>query len=252
MAGVAGENDGEFEIVYVDGNPFKVTTDVTKGRVIVESLCEYDDSKLVISENGESFATVYNKEKDDFVNYTINIDNLSEEAVDLEIIDDSGNVVEEIKSYEELIGDVYRGQSAAAAGVTVVTGISVSTLLAATFAAAACIAVESVIYYGAKAAIQAISGDKDLKSQYFRAYIHEKNVFINNFPISRENAISRIIRGDSIYTFYQTEAKRITLASGMGCSKPDISNLEGKIRFYHFHTLKKHGEHIFYGMPIIK
>lgn len=170
--------------------------------------------------------------------------------VDIEVIDEDGNVVEKNDEYDDLINDSYDGQVAAT--VTVVTAITVESLITALLASAACIAVSGVIYYGAKAAVHEIEKTKNQKKYYYKAYINNKNVFINLNRISKASAISHIRRGKDIYTYTKSLAKAVTKESGLGVSSPDISCFKGKkVKFYHYHTSPQNGSHIFYGVPVI-
>ncbi len=238
------------EIVYVDGEKFVVTTNLNNGTVTVKSANKDDESVLVISENGDANVTVLDDREEEFVDYSLDIEELSEDNVDIEVMDEEGSVVDQIEGYDDLIDDSYDGQVAAT--VTVVTVITVETLITALLASVACIAVSGVIYYGAKAAVNEIEKNKNQKKYYYKAYIYNKNVFINLNRISKKSAIAQIKRGKHIYTYTKELAKSVTKETGLGVSSPDISCFKGKkVRFYHYHTSPKNGSHIFYGVPVI-
>ena len=236
--------------VYVDGEEFIVTTNLDDGVVTVESADKSDESILEITESGEASASVFDASEEEFVDYVLDIEDLSEENLDIEVIDENGNVVEMIDEYDDLIDDSYDGQ---AATVTVITAVTVETLITALLVSAACIAIAGVIYYGAKAAVKEIEKSKEQKKYYYKAYIYNKNVFINLNRISKTSAISRIKNGKNIYTYTKSLAKDVTKVSGLGVSSPDISCFKGKkVKFYHYHTSPKNGSHIFYGVPVIE
>ena len=238
------------EIVYVDGEEFVVTTNINDGTVTVKTTDKDDESILEISKNGDADVTVFDRTEEEFVDYSLNIEDLSEENLDIEVIDEDGTVVEKIDEYDDLIDDSYDGQVATT--VTVVTVVTVESLITALLVAAACIAVAGVIYYSAKAAVREIEKTKSQKKYYYKAYIYNKNVFINLKRISRASAISRIRSGKNIYTYTKSLAKAVTKGSGLGVSSPDISCFKGKkVKFYHYHTSPKNGSHIFYGAPVI-
>lgn len=235
------------EVVYVDGNAIKVTVDAENGIIKSQAVDRFDESSLTICENSDNIITVYDDEEEDFVDYEIEINDLSEENVDIEIINENDEIVDEFNDYDELIEDSYDGQ----ASVAVLTTITVGSLITAILEASACIAVASVIYYGAKAAVKAIKKKKENKSYYYKAYIYEKNIFINLKKISRASAVSRIKKKKNVYTYKSSNAKNIVLATGLGCTSSEISDLRGKIRFYHYHTANRNGAHSFYGTPKI-
>lgn len=235
------------EIVYVDGNAIKVTVDPISEIITAESVDKKDDTCLVISEQFGSMATIYDETEQEYIDYDIDVEDLSYEDVDITVYDEEGEIVEDYDDIDDLLDDEYDGQAATA---TVVTTISVSSLITALLEVAACIAVAGVIYYGAKAAVKAIT-KKGKKKQYFKAYIYDFNVFINiSNAISRNSAINRIKTKRNVYTYSSSRAKSIVKATGLGCTPKEISDLKGKIRFYHYHTAKRNGAHAFFGKPV--
>lgn len=236
------------DVVYVDGKEFVVITNLDNGIVSVKTTDKDDESVLEISENGDANITVLDEAEEEFVDYSLNIEDFSEENLDIEVINEDGEVVEKIDEYDDLINDSYDGQAA----IAVVTVITVETLITALLASAACIVVSGIVFYGAKAAVREIEKTKKQKKYYYKAYIYNKNVFINLNRISKTSAISRIKKGKNIYTYTKSLAKAVTKASGLGVSSPDISCFKGKkVKFYHYHTNPKNGSHIFYGVPVI-
>lgn len=235
------------EVVFVDGNKIKVTIDVATGNVVSESVDSGEKSCLEIKSNGESVATVLDEEEG-YVDYVLDIEDLSYSDVDVKVIDDNGEIVEEYDEYEDIVEDTYEEQAVA---VTVVTGITVGTLITAVLEVAACIVVAGVIYYGAKAAVSAIKKSANKRKYYYKAYIYQKNVFINiSKNISTESAVKRIRLGKNVYTYTSSRAKKIVVKTGLGYTAPEISDLRGKIRFYHYHTANRNGAHSFYGLPV--
>lgn len=234
------------EIVYVDGNAIKVTIDIMNDKVIAESVEHGDESALVICEGKESVVTVYDVEDETFVEHKIDVDTLTQKKLDLTLTEKGGKKVKYDK-HEDIIKDSYSGQAA----ITVVTTITVGTLITAVLATAACIIVAGVIYYAAKAAVAEIERSKETKAYYYKAYIHEKNVFVNLNKISYTSAVSQIKSGQNVYTYYASNAKKIVTATGLGSTSSEISDLKGKIRFYHYHTANRNGAHSFYGVPYV-
>ncbi|MGL5260639.1 MAG: hypothetical protein ACRC7V_11065 [Lachnospiraceae bacterium] len=192
--------------------------------------------------------TVYDETEEKFDNYSLEIEELSYNDVEVDVVDDDGEVVESFDSPDDVIEDTYDGQAAV---VVVVTGITVGTLITAILEAAACIAIAGVIYYGAKAAVKAIEKSSSKQKYYYKAYIYDKNVFIAiKNSISKASAVSRIKSGLNVYTYTASLAKSAVTATGLGCSSKDISDLSGKIRFWHYHTVPKNKSHIFFGLPV--
>lgn len=235
------------EVVYVDGSAIEVTIDIENGVISSKAVDSSDESSLTIYRDAENEITVYDEAEGDFVNYKIEIEDLTEEDVDVTIIGENNEIVERYDEYNDLIEDSYDGQAA----VAVITIITAETLIAAVLQVCACIAVAGVIYYGAKAAVKEIEKTKERKSYYYKAYIFEKNVFINLNNISYNAAVSRIKSGLNVYTYTAAQAKNIVIATGLGCRPSEISCLEGKIRFYHYHPGIKNGAHSFYGLPVV-
>lgn len=235
------------QVVYIDGNAIEVIVDAENGIIKAQAINGSDDSSLIISENGESTATVYDKTEDEYIDYSLEVETLTKDDVDIAVVDEGGEIVKEIDDYGDIINDTYEEQFA----VGIITAITIETLITALLVTAACITVSGVIYYAAKSAVKAIEKNKANKSYYYKAFIYNKNVFINLNRISTSSAISRIRSGLNIYTYTSSLAKNITLSTGLGCSSPEISDLKGKVRFYHYHTANKNGSHIFYGLPII-
>ena len=237
------------EEVYVDGEKFVITTNLDDGTVTVNSADKEDESVLVLSDNAGAEVKVYDAEEKDYEDYFLEIENLSDNDIDIDVIDESGNVIEEIDDYDDLIDDTYEGQME----VAIVTGITIEALITALLQAAACIAVAGVIYYAGKAVVAEIEKSKEQQKYYYKAYIYNKNVFINLANrISRASAISRIRSGVNIYTYKKANAKSVTVDAGLGVSSPDISCFSGKkVKFYHYHTSPKNNSHIFYGAPVI-
>lgn len=235
------------ETVYVDGSPIKVIVDPEKGTIVAEALGQGEDSRLVISETEMNVATVYNEQQQNYVNYKLEINDLSENKVDIEVINEEGNIIDQIDDVNEITNNSYVGRAA----VTVITTITVETLITAILEAAACIVVGSVIYYGARAAVTAIKKDKDKKKSYYKAYIYNKNVFIDMYNnISRKKAVKRIKKGKNVYVYSSKKAKQIVKDTGLGCTPSEISCLKGKVRFYHYHTANRNGAHSFYGNTV--
>lgn len=206
----------------------------------------FDDSYLEISSDGDGIATVYDEEEEQYTEYLLEIDELSYDDMDIDVID-GGEIIESFDDIDDIINDSYEGQ----ATVAVITGITIQTLITAILKAAACIAVAGVIYYGAKAAVKAIQKNSSKKKSYYKAYIYNKNVFISlKSKISKKSAVKRIKSGLNVYTYTASLAKSAVLATGRKCSSKEISDLKGKVRLWHYHTIPKNKSHIFFGVPV--
>ena len=233
------------DIVYVDGNEIRVSINTEEGYVKAESTSSQDDSYIIIYEDSGSVINVFDENEMDYVEYDLEIKSLTNEDIDITIYDDNGELYDRFDDINDLFKDSYVTQAA----VAVVVGITAETLITAILEAAACIVVASCIFYGAKAAVETIKSSKETRSYYYKAYIYEKNVFINLNNITYNSAVSRIINKRSIYTYTSSMAKSVVLATGLGCTSSEISDLKGKVRFYHYHTANRNGAHAFYGLP---
>lgn len=239
----ASENIGNSyeNVVYVEGHAFKVSTSF-EGDTIVESL--ENETRLVMDENGN--ADIVLEDNNGIIeNFDAEINDLSEENVDI-VITQSGNVVDEITSYDELVEDSYEGQ-VAVAGVTITLGM----VLEALALAAITVVVAGVTCYAVDALEKQI---KKNKNYIFYAYLAAGNVFINPTSIDEKTAISHIkVTGDSggVYTYFQTNAASLAQKSTRYWCGPEnhftIPKMMLGMTFYdHYHNCES-GAHIWYG-----
>lgn len=243
------------EVVYVDGLPIKVSVNAAAGTIEARPLKGGDQSVLKITEKGQDIVRVYEEDEKRYVKYDLDVTDISQEEVDVEVRDKTGEAVEKYNSPEDLVQDSYQGQSAAA--VTVVTGASVSALLSAVLMTAACIIVGGIIYYAGKAAVNVIKRSSSKKSYYYKAHVFKQNVYIGlNSRISKSAAVSRIRTGgadNDIYTYFKGNAVAAVRAARLGCTHAELScfNIKGKVKFWHYHTGNRNGAHAFYGLPVV-
>ncbi len=230
-------------IVYVEGHGFKVTTSL-EGDTIVQSL--ENTSKLVMDQDGNADIVLENQDGT-IENYDVKIKNLSEENVDI-ILTQSGKIVDEIVSYDDIVEDSYVGQ-VAVAGVL----ITADLILTALAIAAITVVIAGVTCY----AIDAIEKQiKKNKNYIYYAYLCSGNVFINPVSISDKTAIAHIkVTGDSggVYTFYKDNAASLAKRSTSKWCGPEnhfsiAKMLLGNIYYDHYHNCVS-GAHIWYGMP---
>ena len=228
------------ETVYIDGNKILISLDQDGNITAISKDCPAN--RLTIDSQGHGSATI----RENFFNYDeyeLDIDELNGDNIDLDIINTEEETFEHIESADELIDDSYDPQVA----TTIIVGISVKTLITAVLVAAACVVASGIVWYAAKAAVKYIQKQKR-ETKFYRAYIYNKNIFIDINPVSRANAISRIKRGLSVYTFQRQNAKSIITAAGFGVIGPETSCLKGHIKFAHFHRSDRKA-HSFYGLP---
>lgn len=240
------------EIVYVDGMAIRVSVNAEAGTIEARSLKKEDQSVLKISEKGTDMVRVYEEDQKKYVNYDLEVNDISQEEVDVEVKDKTGEVVEEYDCLEDLTEDSYQGQTAAA--VTVITGASISALLSAVLFTAACIIVGGVVYYAAKAAVNAIKRSSYKRNSFYKAYVFEKNVYIGlNSSISKNSAINRLRMQGDIYTYFSGNAVSAVKATHLGCTHRELScfRIKGKVKFWHYHTGNRNGAHAFYGLPVV-
>ncbi len=243
---IAAENINS-QIVYVNGHEICVSVNAETGIITAQSTDTKDDSYLEISNNGDNIVNIFDETEKQYEDYELEIEDFSYTDMDIDVIDDSGNIVESFDNPNIILNELHKSRSA----VAIVTGITIKTLITAVLKAAACIAVAGVIYYGAKAAVKAISKSSSKKRYYYKAYIYNKNVFISiKSGISKASAIKLIKSGKNVYTYTASLAKSVVTATGKKCSAKEISCLKGKVRLWHYHTVPKNGSHIFFGTPV--
>lgn len=247
VKGYASEIDQE--TVFVDGMEFKYyTTD--NGSIIVESLEDNGKSRLEIGVDGEAVATVMN-EDNEYEDYNLIINELTQEDVDIVVTDENDNVVEVYDEVEDIMGDEYVGQAAIVYG----TGVLIGTLVTVVLAVTATIVVGGLIYYAVSSVISKIQNDSAKQKYYYKAYIKDYVTYIAFYSgtITQSQAASRIKSGQNVYTYTSSLAKSAVVSAGLGgATSSEIHLRTGKFAFYHYHPYNRNGSHSLYGLPYTK
>lgn len=89
-------DDTVLKTVYVDGQAFIVTTKVDKSSITVKCADNSNDSKIEISEDGIDIVTIYDEEEGEYVDFELDIYSLTEKNIDIDVINECGDVVNTI------------------------------------------------------------------------------------------------------------------------------------------------------------
>ena len=209
-----------------------------------------DDSygKLILDKDGVAEITVLD-ENNELNQYEAKIEDLSENNVNITVLDDDNEIVEEYDDEDDLLVDEYECQAAVTVGV-----ISVTTLLQVLLAITACIVIAGITYYAVSTVQAKIAQDKKKKQYYYPACLKGKDVYIAyNKSISSSAASNRIRSGMSIYTYTSSLARTAVSNAGYGVIGPEIDSKKnmkkGYIYYKHYHTGNRNGAHAWYGVP---
>lgn len=253
---------GNATTVYVDGVQFNVAIN-DNFEVEVEGHTDISDAYMLIDENGNADLEIENDEEFlDSEDYQLEIDEFSQNDIDIDVYED-GDKVDEISSVEEIIEDAYDGQIAigiTAGGVVISLGMVLEALLAAMLA----VIIAGVLYitiskFYAKVQEATSTKREKVKKYYFKAAVWNGQVVVSPKAISKAKAISRVKKNLSVYSFTSGMAKAVIVQAGCYCSKPEIDTkrLKGHVYLYHYHKASSKGHplhnggfHSFYGKPI--
>lgn len=182
--------------------------------------------------------------------FDLEIDNLNENDVDLDIIDENGEV-EHIDNFDELIEDSYETQSAT---LVLYGGLTLYALITAMACVAGAVIVGGVTYYVSSKVIDKIRNNKENQKKYYKACIKNHTVYIAfyNGKITKSQGASRIKSGKDVYTFLSSNAKSVVNAAGRGSTGSELHLLKGKFTYRHYHTANRNGAHALYGLPYTK
>lgn len=247
LKGNAADNNSTREIVYVDGIAFEYyISDL--GETIIKSLDDNGKTYLKLDSNGNAEAEVFNKEN--YEQYNLDIQDLSEENLYIEVKKDN-ELVEVFDKVDDILSDEYTGQAA----ITMGTGIAIGTLVTVLLQVTATVVIGGLTYYAVSTVIDKIKNNKNNKNAYYKASIQNYTTYIAFYSgkITKNQAASRIKSKQNVYTYTKDLAKQAVVASGLGCiTSPEIHYRKGKFSFYHYHTLRRNGAHSLYGMPYTK
>lgn len=245
----AMESNKISQVVYVDGVKFLYTIE-NDGTTVVESMDDENYGKLELSNKGEADVEVMS-EDGDLETFNVEIEDLTEDNVDIVVQDDKDKLIEEYDDIDEILEDSYDGQTA----VATVTVISFTTLLKVLVIVSATVVIGGITYHAATKAYEAIRQSRQSQKYYYRASLSNGSVYIAyTSKLTQKQAAARIKRGQNIYTYTGSQARAAVLASGKRVSKAEIdkNRKKGKIYFYHYHTSPKNGSHAWYGKPYTK
>jgi len=244
--------DGESEVVIIEYN-IEDFGDKTE-------IMSIDDHYTDISDISEDISDVSIKK------FSLEIDTLTEEEINLSIYDDSGLVekFDEIDKFEDHSNDMSGRQEV----VTITAGgvaISLSMLLEVLMSFGLAVMIGSVLYIMASILyneVTAASKKKRAKFQkfYFKAYEYKGFIYVHPKGISLTKAIKHVKNNQSIYTILKKMAKKPITGAGYTAIGPEIDEhqIKGHIYFYHFHKGNSNGKrisqgkfHSFYGRPYV-
>ena len=110
-----------------------------------------------------------------------------------------------------------------------------------------------IVYTVAAKAVEKIKNNNKKKKNYYKARLYNGEVYIaHNNSITKKKAAKRIKNGLGVYTFTQKKASDAMDTAGKGKTKAEIHLKEGKVSFYHYHTKKRNGAHMWYGKAYTK
>lgn len=236
-------------VVYIDGVKFVITD--TEDRVIVKAEGESNNFKMYLFDNGTAYAEGKDENGKD-TKVWLNINELSEDKVDIDLKTEDGNVTK-LTSLNE---DEYEGQMAATIGMG-----SMAIYSAVLWALAALLITSAVVYIAGEACQAldyALRKNKVKSSKYYKAYIYNGSVYVTKNSISKSAAISRIATRQDIYTYKSSDARSVVASVGKGVIGPEIDKktkssgaIKKGIYYYHYHTGNRNGAHAFYGSAYV-
>lgn len=232
-------------VVYVDGIKFVITD--TEDGIIVKTEGEANKFKMYLFDNGTAYAEGKDENGKD-TKVWLNINELSEEKIDIDLKKEDGTVTK-LTSLEE---DEYEGQMAATIGMG-----SMAIYSAVIWAITALLITSAVVYIAGEACQAldyALRKSKVKSAKYYKAYIYKSSVYVTRNSISKSAAISRIATRQDIYTYRSSDARSVVAAVGRGVIGPEIDKktkssgaIKKGIYYYHYHTGNRNGAHAFYG-----
>lgn len=250
--------------VYVDGVEFSISVNDDM-EIVVDGSSGENEAHMLLNSCGEAELDISNEAlEEEIEEYELKIDNLEYDDVDVEIYQEE-ELVEEYLDLDDIVEDEYDGQvSIALTGGAVIT---VGMVLEALLAAALAVVIAGVLYIVITkfySTVQTASKTKREKAKklYYPAYIWNGKVAIASKAITKSKAISRVKKGQSVYSFSSSMARSIIKQAGYSYFPTGISGeidknrKSGNIYLYHYHKANKKGHvlhdgfHSFYGSPV--
>jgi hypothetical protein len=257
---------GSDEIIYFDGQGYKTTFE--DGNLTVKSLSSGEDSAY-ITLYADGTADAYISNDSVVENYELDIKELNNNDIDIDVYENNNeynrnsqnneNVennrvkVKEYNNLSELNYDSYTGQSVFGDFLVYSLSILLNILLSLIIA----VVITSVTYYSVVAVIEqvkAIAEENTEMTYFYRAEINGPQVVIDlHHPILQTQAVSRIVSGLNVYTFFSTPAAIICAqvggAGNVIGAEINSNRLPGYVYFYHYHVNRTNPAHSFFGFP---
>ena len=218
--------------VYVDGVESDIDIDFSTGNIIVTGKTEVSEGTLVLEPDGEAAIEIENNNLED-ESYTLDIDELSADNVDVEIYDD-GELVANYDEYDEIIEDAYEGQTAIQVGVYV--GATLLLYIVTSYV----IVKSGITYCMAKHFTKAIEKAKAAVKEKARSYYYPtlitkvkgKNmVYIDPYGVNLNRAAAIVKANGNIYSYTASMAKKAINKAGYAAV-----NTKGVKNSYDLHT----------------
>lgn len=254
--------------VYVDGIEFNINLDLETGNITVLGNTDISMGELILKPDGDAIVNIENNGIADEY-YTLEIESLSKNNVDIDIYDEKGVFVTTYQDYDEIMADTYVGQEAITWSL-IITG---AILLTAVIASECIIYISNVLYIMADKFYNTVSRAVEaVKTRaynyYYPAYIDSANyiVYISPKGISLTSAANKIAGGGHVYSFTSSMAKSVINSAGYiacdssGQQTSEFHRRTGRIVFRHWHrgrtnsrgNIVKYGDaHSLFGAGIV-
>lgn len=238
------ENAELVDEVYVDGVEFDIEFDPVEGNLIVSGESDISEGVLVLTNSGEATIDIENEKQAD-ESYILEIEELSEDSIDIEVYDDEGELTEYYDEYDELVEDVYEGQTTME--IPLIIGAAILLYIATSYV----IVNSGSTYCLADAFTKAVSKAKaavkeKARGYYYPAVLKTVNkrtyVYINPKGINVNKAAKLVKGGASIYSYTATMARKVLTTAGyVPCSSKGTKNQAERhssagYQFYHYHA----------------
>ena len=236
--------------IYVDGIKFEIYMD--DENIVVASNEKNGNSKMIIDPEGN--AEIYiNDSNGNGQKLTMKINDLTDEKIMISVRGGNGEIIQ-FNSIEDLESDEYIGQVALTIGIGTVVGSLLSAAVTALLISAAVVVIGGVTYTALDYALQKV---KVRYNSYYRAYRRNNVVLVSTSSISFNTAVARIRTRQDIYTYYQSNARSVVAAAGLGVIGPEIDSrtsssgwLKRGIYYYHYHPGNR-SCHAFFGKAYV-
>ena len=247
-SGVTIEDGVLEDTVYYDGAESEVNLDIETGNIIVSGESNGSEGTLSLS-GDEAIINIENEHLPD-ENYVCEVNELSQESVDVNVYDQDGKLVDTYNSYDEIVDEAYEGQIALTAGQIAIMALGAVLLYVASVYI---IQKSGITYIMADYFTKAIAKAKEAvrtkaRSYYYPAVISGSVVYIDPHGVNLNAAAKLVKRDSSIYSYTATMAKKvITTAGYIPCNSNGVQNAselhngakqKGSYQFRHYHRGK--------------